>query len=64
MQTLNDLLKKLSHDYLLITAGALLFLLIKAALGYMTYRHYDKRLKSIEHKIDAWGPRTQRNPEP
>jgi hypothetical protein len=52
MQTLNDLLKKLSHDYLLLTLGAILFLTIKAILGYITYRHYNKRLEKIEAKID------------
>jgi hypothetical protein len=52
MQTLNDLIKKLSHDYLLLTLGALLFLTIKAVLGYITYRHYNKRLEKIESKID------------
>lgn len=52
MQMLNDLVKKLSHDYLLLTIGALLFLTIKAILGYLTYRHYNKRLEKIEEKID------------
>ncbi len=52
MQTLNDLVKKLSHDYLLLTIGALLFLTIKAILGYLTFRHYNKRLEIIEAKID------------
>jgi len=61
MQTFNDLFKKLSHDYLLITLGALIFLTIKAVLGYITYRHYENRLSSIEDKIDALVSQSHQN---
>jgi hypothetical protein len=52
MQSLNELLNKLSHDYLLLTIGAILFFSVKAVLGYMTYRHYNLKLKKIEKMLD------------
>jgi len=57
MNRLNDMLKNLSHDYLLLAIAAVLFFSVKAVLGYITYRHYDHRLKEIEKKLDRLASR-------
>lgn len=51
MSQLNDLLDKLSHDYLLIAIAAGLFFLAKAITGYFTYKHYDRKFKRLEQLL-------------
>jgi hypothetical protein len=52
MNDINQFLSRLGHNYVLIAVAAILFFLAKAITGYITYRHYDKRFKKIEKKLD------------
>lgn len=52
MKDLNYWLDKLAHDYLLIAIAAVLFFGVKAVIGYLTYQHYNRQLKSLHKKID------------
>jgi hypothetical protein len=56
-QKLNHFLYNVSHDYLLITIGGILFFAIQAYIGYRTYKHYDRKLNSIQHKLDELSDR-------
>lgn len=51
-QKMNQLLYALSHDYLLLTIGGVLFFALQAYIGYRTYKHYDRKLTRIEKKLD------------
>lgn len=42
-----------SHNYILIAIAALLFFGIKAIIGYLTYRHYNRKLDELESKLDT-----------
>lgn len=46
-------LRQASHSYTLIATAAVLFFAIKAIIGYITYRHYNRRLREIERKLEA-----------
>jgi hypothetical protein len=52
MGRINHVLYNLAHNYLLVAVAAILFFLAKALIGYLTYRHYDRKLKDIEKKLD------------
>lgn len=52
MTGVNDWLGKLAHNYILVVIAAVLFFGIKAIIGYITYRHYDRQLKSLHKKLD------------
>jgi hypothetical protein len=52
MNEINRYFSHLAHNYVLIAIAAILFFLAKAITGYITYRHYDKRFKKIEKKLD------------
>lgn len=53
MNGLEQWLRSASHNYLLIAVAAVLFFTVKAVLGYITYRHYDRQLKALDQKMDA-----------
>lgn len=48
----NQWLKQLAHNYVLIVIAAVLFFVVKAIVGYFTYRHYDRKITRLEHKLD------------
>ncbi len=50
-EKLNHFFYDLSHDYLLLTIGGVLFFAIQAYIGYKTYKHYDRKLTRIENKL-------------
>jgi hypothetical protein len=52
LQRLNELLHQLSRNYVLLSAGAVLFFGGKAILGYFAYRRYDRKLKRIERILN------------
>ncbi|PLT27628.1 hypothetical protein CUU66_22885 [Peribacillus deserti] len=52
LDKVNFFLRHLEHNYALIAIAAILFFLCKAAAGYLTYKHYDKKFKQIESKLD------------
>lgn len=52
MERLQHWLDRIMHNYVLIVAAALVYFLIKAAIGYMVYRQSNRRLARIEQKID------------
>jgi hypothetical protein len=52
MDKINHFISHLAHNYLLIAIAAILFFLFKAAAGYITYKHYDKKFKQLENKLD------------
>ncbi|WP_106768170.1 hypothetical protein [Paenibacillus faecalis] len=52
MNELEQWLRQESHNYILIAVAAILFFVIKAIIGYITYRHYDRKLNDIEHKLN------------
>jgi low affinity Fe/Cu permease len=52
MGKINHFLYNLAHNYLLVAVAAILFFLAKALIGYLTYRHYYRKLKDIEKKLD------------
>ncbi|WP_180953726.1 hypothetical protein [Bacillus sp. T33-2] len=52
MEEINHFLSHIKNNYVLIAAAAVLFFLAKAITGYITYRHYDKRFKKIDKKLD------------
>ncbi|WP_082560284.1 hypothetical protein [Paenibacillus sp. Root52] len=52
INAINDWLKQLAHNYVLIVIAAVLFFVVKAIIGYYTYKHYDKKLKHITDKVD------------
>lgn len=53
MDHINEWLKQNAHNYALIAFAAILFFLIKAIIGFFTYKHYDKQLKALIHKVDS-----------
>ncbi|MFM9278293.1 hypothetical protein [Paenibacillus jiagnxiensis] len=52
MERLQHWLDRIMHNYVLIAAAALIYFLIKAAIGYAVYRQSKRRLARIEQKID------------
>lgn len=52
MNGLEQWLHQESHNYVLIAVAAILFFVIKAIIGYITYRHYDRKLNDIDHKLN------------
>ncbi|MDT0122960.1 hypothetical protein Q9R46_09925 [Paenibacillus sp. RRE4] len=52
MQHINDWLKHIAHDYILVIIAAVLFFAIKAVVGWFTYRHYDRKLDAIAEQVN------------
>jgi len=50
---LNEWLKQIAHNYVLIVIAAILFFAVKAVIGFITYRHYDKKLEMINQKLNT-----------
>ncbi|WP_310140491.1 hypothetical protein [Paenibacillus amylolyticus] len=61
INAINDWLKQLAHNYVLIVIAAVLFFVVKAIIGYYTYKHYDKKLKLITDKVDRLLEEIKRN---
>ncbi|MEK3730966.1 MULTISPECIES: hypothetical protein [Paenibacillus] len=53
MHGVEQWLHSASHNYLLIAVAAVLFFAVKAVIGYITYRHYDRQLKELDQKIET-----------
>ena len=51
MEKLNDWIQRLAHNYFLIVVGALIFFAVKAVIGYMTYKHYNRELADIKQQL-------------
>ncbi|KAA2284146.1 hypothetical protein FY526_30365 [Clostridioides difficile] len=52
MNAINDWLRQIAHNYILIVIAAVLFFAIKAVIGFYTYKHYDKKLDALTDKVD------------
>ncbi|WP_180955591.1 MULTISPECIES: hypothetical protein [Bacillus] len=52
MDQINQFISDLAHNYILIVAAAILFFAGKAVIGYFTYKHYDRKFRDIENKLD------------
>ncbi|WP_158555977.1 hypothetical protein [Peribacillus glennii] len=52
MQEINQFLSGFQNNYFLIAVAAALFFLAKAITGYITYRHYERKFKQIDKKLD------------
>ncbi|OMF65302.1 hypothetical protein BK141_10015 [Paenibacillus sp. FSL R5-0765] len=52
MNAVNEWLRQLAHNYILIVIAAVLFFAVKAVIGFYTYKHYDKKLDALTDKVD------------
>ncbi|WP_256992201.1 hypothetical protein [Paenibacillus sp. XY044] len=52
IHAINSWIRHLAHNYFLIVIAAVVFFLCKAVIGYFTYRHYNKKLEALNHKLD------------
>ncbi|APO45993.1 hypothetical protein BS614_19470 [Paenibacillus xylanexedens] len=52
MNAINDWLRQIAHNYILIVIAAVLFFAVKAVIGFYTYKHYDKKLDALTDKVD------------
>ncbi|WP_434751104.1 hypothetical protein [Paenibacillus amylolyticus] len=52
MQHVNDWLRQIAHNYILVVFAAVLFLAVKAVIGWYTYKHYDKKLEELNNKVN------------
>ncbi|WP_339308389.1 hypothetical protein [Paenibacillus sp. FSL R5-0519] len=52
MNAVNDWLRHIAHNYILIVIAAILFFTVKAIIGYYTYKHYDKKLNALSDRMD------------
>ncbi|WP_260504071.1 hypothetical protein [Paenibacillus illinoisensis] len=53
LKGINEWLKQIAHNYALIVIAAILFFAVKALIGFITYRHYDKQLKMVNQKLNT-----------
>lgn len=53
MNGLNEWLSQIAHNYVLIVIAAILFFAVKALIGFVTYKHYDKQLKTVNQKLNT-----------
>lgn len=61
INTINEWLRHLAHNYVLIVVAAILFFAVKAIIGFVTYKHYDKKLKILTDKVDRLLQENKRN---
>ncbi|WP_339830346.1 hypothetical protein [Paenibacillus sp. FSL R7-0272] len=52
MQHINDWLKHIAHDYILVIIAAVLFFAVKAVVGWFTYKHYDRKLDALTDMVN------------
>lgn len=52
MRHINDWLKHIAHDYILVIIAAVLFFAVKAIVGWFTYKHYDRKLDAIAEQVN------------
>jgi hypothetical protein len=50
---INEWLKQIAHNYVLIVIAAILFFAVKAVIGFITYKHYDKQLTILNQKLNT-----------
>ncbi|MET3941539.1 capsular polysaccharide biosynthesis protein [Paenibacillus sp. PvP094] len=53
MNGINEWLKQIAHNYVLIVIAAILFFAVKAVIGFITYKHYDKQLTILNQKLNT-----------
>ncbi|RAI87256.1 hypothetical protein DET54_117120 [Paenibacillus pabuli] len=49
---INSWIRHIASNYILIIAAAVIFFAIKAVIGFYTYKHYNKQLDHLHHKVD------------
>ncbi|UPK46760.1 hypothetical protein [Paenibacillus pabuli] len=49
---INSWIRHMASNYILIIAAAVIFFAIKAVIGFYTYKHYNKQLDHLHHKVD------------
>ncbi|RPK08279.1 hypothetical protein [Priestia endophytica] len=49
---LGQILNKFTDNYWIIISAVILFFLAKALIGYLTFKHYNRKLKNIEDKLE------------
>lgn len=49
---INSWIRHIASNYILIIAAAVIFFAIKAVIGFYTYKHYNKKLDHLHHKVD------------
>jgi DNA-binding transcriptional regulator of glucitol operon len=49
---MNDWIKHIAHNYILIIIAAVLFFAVKAVIGWFTYKHYNQKLDTLADKLD------------
>ncbi|SLJ94692.1 MULTISPECIES: hypothetical protein [unclassified Paenibacillus] len=49
---LNSWIRHIATNYILIITAAVIFFAIKAVIGFYTYKHYNKQLDHLHHKVD------------
>lgn len=49
---LNSWIRHIASNYILIITAAVIFFAIKAVIGFYTYKHYNKQLDHLHHKVD------------
>lgn len=53
MNGINEWLRQIAHNYVLIVIAAILFFAVKALIGFVTYKHYDNQLKTVNQKLNT-----------
>ena len=48
---LGQILNKFTNNYWVIISAVILFFLVKAFIGYLTFKHYNRKFKDIEEKL-------------
>lgn|GEM_PF-1313778 len=49
---INNWIRHIASNYILIIAAAVIFFAIKAVIGFYTYKHYNKQLDHLHHKVE------------
>ncbi|WP_172460181.1 hypothetical protein [Priestia endophytica] len=49
---LGQILNKFTNNYWIIISAVILFFLAKALIGYLTFKHYNRKFKNIEKKLE------------
>ncbi|MGC5771997.1 hypothetical protein [Paenibacillus pabuli] len=50
---INSWIRHIASNYILIITGAVLFFAVKSVIGFYTYKHYNKQLEHLHHKMDV-----------
>ncbi|CAN7389838.1 hypothetical protein [Paenibacillus sp. LjRoot56] len=52
LEKLNNWIRIISHNYILIIVAAIIFFACKSLIGYLTYRKFMRELKEIKQLIE------------